>query len=173
MDLQVVADLIPAGKTVRYSIVKLRNEPLWTRQGDVSWEEFAKAFQFERIRASQGLAQASRGTDDDLARIERATRFALCEILDDHGTVLRTQLVTPLLAYIVEHGMPDRIAHALKRRRDLVSAATPRARLTARNTRLRLRCCCRTAPLSSKMSFARPTPLKARGIRVRKSARRP
>lgn len=113
MDLQVVADLIPAGKTVRYSIVKLRNEPLWTRQGDVSWEEFAKAFQFERIRAAQGLAQASTGANDDLERIERATRYALCEILDEHGTVLRTQLVTPLLAYIVEHGMPERIAHAL------------------------------------------------------------
>jgi hypothetical protein len=114
MDLQVVADLIPEGDAVRYSIVKLGNEPLWTRQGEVSWEEFAKAFQFECIRASQGAEPEAVESDAEMnERIDRTTRYAIREVLGKDGAVLRTQLVTPLLGSIVVHGMPARIAHAL------------------------------------------------------------
>ena len=117
MDRQVVADLIPSGKSVRSLIVQVGCDPLWTRDGDFAWTEFARAFELEIGRVRQAEERRPRKeseTDEEvLARINRVTRYAIRQILDEKGEVIRTQLVTALLWSIIEHGMPAQLAQAL------------------------------------------------------------
>jgi hypothetical protein len=117
MDFQVVADLLPQGQAVRNTIVKMGNESLWSRDGELPWVEFARAYALERdrvLRAELRLPVKENESGEEFEeRVERTTRYAFREIRNEHGTVIRTQFVTGLLNFVAEKGLPDNIVHAL------------------------------------------------------------
>lgn len=117
MDIKVVADLLAQGAVVRNSIVKIGNEALWSRDGEMPWEEFARIFAVEHDRAldvEASLPKKDHETDADaMASVDRVTRYAMRQILDSNGLVLRTQFVTTLLGVVAQQGLPEHLTHAL------------------------------------------------------------
>jgi hypothetical protein len=117
MDFQVVAHLLPQGQSVRNTIVKMGNESLWSREGEMPWQEFAKVYIAELDRVSQAEARIppkDDESDDEMwKRVERSTRYALREIRNAEGAVVRTQYVAALLEFVAERGVPENIVHAL------------------------------------------------------------
>jgi hypothetical protein len=112
MDFQVVAHLLPQGQFVR-----MGNESLWSRDGEMPWEEFAKVYVAELDRVYQAEARIPSKDDESDAemwkRVERSTRYALREIRNAEGAVIRTQYVAALLEFVAEQGVPEAIIHAL------------------------------------------------------------